>query len=72
MANDLGVKDLKIAESTDCSGHVEPVVSSELKQLLYCVDCMATEYRDNNHGNAQQWIRHIEKAYGMYQELEDS
>lgn len=40
-----------------------PVVPDELlKEYLRLVQCMLSDYRDGNYGNAQRWIRHIAKA----------
>lgn len=40
-----------------------PVVPDEsLKEYLRLVQCMPSDYRDDNYGNAQRWIRHIAKA----------
>lgn len=33
-----------------------------LKEYLRLVQCMLSDYRDGNYGNAQRWIRHIAKA----------
>lgn len=42
---------------------VVPVVPDELlKEYLRLVQCMLSDYRDGNYGNAQRWIRHIAKA----------
>ncbi|HDY6775534.1 TPA: hypothetical protein RRD23_001004 [Klebsiella pneumoniae] len=41
----------------------QPVVPDELlKEYLRLVQCMLSDYRDGNYGNAQRWIRHIAKA----------
>ncbi|HCM5963982.1 TPA: hypothetical protein N3X57_004284 [Klebsiella quasipneumoniae] len=40
-----------------------PAVPDELlKEYLRLVQCMLSDYRDSNYGNAQRWIRHIAKA----------
>ncbi|STV12641.1 Eaa1 [Klebsiella pneumoniae subsp. ozaenae] len=40
-----------------------PVVPDELlKEYLRLVQCMLSDYRDGNYGDAQRWIRHIAKA----------
>lgn len=40
-----------------------PAVPDELlKEYLRLVQCMLSDYRDGNYGNAQRWIRHIAKA----------
>lgn len=46
-----------------------PVVPDELlKEYLRLVQCMLSDYRDGNHGDAQRWIRHIAKASGVFAE----
>ena len=50
---------------------IEPVVSSELKEVLYCVDSMCEHFRGRNFGDAEKWIRHLDKAYSDYQETID-
>lgn len=41
----------------------DPAVPDELlKEYLRLVQCMLSDYRDSNYGNAQRWIRHIAKA----------
>ena len=40
-----------------------PVVPDELlKEYFRLVQCMLSDYRDGNYGDAQRWIRHIAKA----------
>lgn len=40
-----------------------PIVPDELlKEYFRLVQCMLSDYRDGNYGNAQRWIRHIAKA----------
>ncbi|SWV53238.1 Eaa1 [Klebsiella pneumoniae] len=40
-----------------------PLVPDELlKEYLRLVQCMLSDYRDGNYGDAQRWIRHIAKA----------
>lgn len=46
---------------------VVPVVPDELlKEYLRLVQCMLSDYRDGNHGDAQRWIRHIAKASDVF------
>lgn len=46
-----------------------PVVPDELlKEYLRLVQCMLSDYRDGNHGDAQRWIRHIAKASDVFAE----
>ncbi|PCO66013.1 hypothetical protein CQA02_27950 [Klebsiella variicola] len=48
---------------------VVPVVPDELlKEYLRLVQCMLSDYRDGNHGDAQRWIRHIAKASDVFAE----
>lgn len=40
-----------------------PVVQDELlKEYLRLVECMLSDYRDSNYGDAQRWIRYIARA----------
>lgn len=46
-----------------------PVVPDELlKEYLRLVDCMLSDYRDSNYGDAQRWIRHIAEASDAFEE----
>ncbi|HGL6143870.1 TPA: hypothetical protein ACLFZM_000888 [Klebsiella pneumoniae] len=46
-----------------------PVVPDELlKEYLRLVQCMLSDYRDGNHGDARRWIRHIAKASDVFAE----
>lgn len=46
-----------------------PVVPDELlKEYLRLVDCMLSDYRDSNYGDAQRWIRHIADASDTFEE----
>ncbi|HFE3710506.1 TPA: hypothetical protein ACF3KM_004919 [Klebsiella quasipneumoniae subsp. quasipneumoniae] len=46
-----------------------PVVPDELlKEYLRLVDCMLSDYRDSNYGDAQRWIRHIADASDAFEE----
>ena len=48
---------------------VVPVVPDELlKEYLRLVQCMLSDYRDGNHGDARRWIRHIAKASDVFAE----
>ncbi len=42
-----------------------------LKKLLYAIDGMCECYRQENQGDAKNWIRHVDTAYGNYQEIID-
>ena len=55
----------------DCAYDPKLNLERKLKQLIYTVDGMCCEYRNMNYGNAQEWLRHIDKAYSDYQEAED-
>lgn len=51
--------------------HAQPaqVVPDELlKEYLRLVDCMLSDYRDSNYGDAQRWIRHIADASDTFEE----
>ena len=37
--------------------------SKELEQLLYVLDGWKCELSEGNQGNANQWLRHVQKAY---------
>ena len=39
-----------------------------LKKLLYCCDGLSTEYAQNNHGEVQEWLRHVDAAYQALKE----
>ena len=46
-----------------------PAVPDELlKEYLRLVDCMLSDYRDSNYGDAQRWIRHIAEASDTFEE----
>ncbi|HBR2034544.1 TPA: hypothetical protein L9M66_001316 [Klebsiella quasipneumoniae subsp. quasipneumoniae] len=52
-----------MAEALLAAAQPAPVVPDELlKEYLRLVQCMLSDYRDGNYGNAQRWIRHIAKA----------
>lgn len=42
--------------------------SSEIMEFLRLVECMTGDYNDSNHGNAQEWIRHISKASSDFED----
>jgi hypothetical protein len=42
-----------------------------LKDLMYVVDGMCECYRNENKGEAKEWIRHVNDAYTNYQESID-
>jgi len=42
-----------------------------LKKLLYAIDSMCECHRQENYGEAKEWIRHVDDAYGNYQEIID-
>lgn len=47
----------------------QPVVPDELlKEYLRLVECMLSDYRDSNYGDAQRWIRHIAEASDAFEE----
>ncbi|MFH7130060.1 hypothetical protein [Klebsiella pneumoniae] len=47
----------------------QSVVPDELlKEYLRLVDCMLSDYRDSNYGDAQRWIRHIADASDAFEE----
>ena len=52
----------------DCAYSPKLNLERKLTKLL---DGMCCEYRNMNYGNAQEWLRHIDKAYSDYQEAED-
>ena len=39
-----------------------------LKKLLYCCYGLSTEYAQNNHGEVQEWLRHVDAAYQALKE----
>ena len=39
-----------------------------LNTLLYCCECMSTDYSERNIGQAESWVRHISKAWSDYNE----
>jgi hypothetical protein len=39
-----------------------------LKELLYCCDGLYCDYAQENYGDAKNWLRHINDAYGKYQD----
>lgn len=46
-----------------------PVVPDELlKEYLRLVDCMLSDYRNSNYGDAQRWIGHIVEASDAFEE----
>ena len=46
-----------------------PVVPDELlKEYLRLVDCMLSDYRNGNYGDAQRWIGHIVEASDAFEE----
>ena len=42
--------------------------SAEIMEFLRLVECMTGDYNDSNHGNAQEWIRHISKASSDFED----
>lgn len=48
-------------------------MNKELKEkfdkLLYCCECLHIDYSARNYGDAERWLRHIDKAYEEYQDL---
>jgi len=42
--------------------------SKAIKDLLYVVDGMCECYRNENFGEAKEWVRHVNDAYTNYQE----
>lgn len=47
----------------------QPVVPDELlKEYLRLVDCMLSDYRNSNYGDAQRWIGHIVEASDAFEE----
>ena len=42
-----------------------------LKDLLYVIDGMCDCFRRDNHGEAREWIRHVNDAYSNYEEVVD-
>ena len=42
-----------------------------LKELLYCCDGLYCDYAQENYGDAKNWLRHINAAYGKYRDAID-
>lgn len=42
--------------------------SADIMEFLRLVECMTGDYNDSNHGNAQEWIRHISKASSEFED----
>jgi hypothetical protein len=42
-----------------------------LKELLYCCDGLYCDYAQENYGDAKNWLRHIDAAYGKYRDAID-
>jgi hypothetical protein len=42
-----------------------------LKELLYCCDGLYCDYAQDNYGDAKNWLRHIDAAYGKYRDAID-
>ena len=42
-----------------------------LKELLYCCDGLYCDYAQENYGDAKNWLRHINAAYGKYRDTID-
>jgi hypothetical protein len=40
----------------------------QLEKLLYCCDGLSTAYAQNNHGEVQEWLRHVDAAYQALKE----
>lgn len=55
----------------DCAYSPKLNLERKLTKLLQTVEGMSCEYRNMNYGNAQDWLRHIDKAYSDYQEAKD-
>ena len=69
--NDTSTIDRALPVGTQLYRHAQPapVVPDELlKEYLRLVQCMLSDYRDGNHGDAQRWIRHIAKASDVFAE----
>ena len=70
---DWGMPGFKLAGQIfgdiDVESQPAPVVPDELlKEYLRLVDCMLSDYRDSNYGDAQRWIRHIADASDTFEE----
>ena len=46
----------------------EQDIEEKLKELLYCCEGLHVEFSQRNYGNADDWLRHIDKAYVGYQD----
>ncbi|MBR7307434.1 hypothetical protein [Klebsiella pneumoniae] len=69
--NDTSTIDRALPVGTQLYRHAQPapVVPDELlKEYLRLVQCMLSDYRDGNHGDARRWIRHIAKASDAFEE----
>ena len=62
--SEIDRKDKRIAELEKERDERE----KSLKKLLYCCDGLSTEYAQNNHGEVQEWLRHVDAAYQALKE----
>jgi hypothetical protein len=58
---------LRITELEEERGGTDPL----LKELLYCCDGLYCDYAQENYGDAKNWLRHINAAYGKYRDAID-
>lgn len=69
--NDTSTIDRAMPVGTQLYPQVQPVLvvpDELLKEYLRLVDCMLSDYRNGNYGDAQSWIRHIAKASDVFAE----
>ncbi|HBY0103436.1 hypothetical protein QAB11_002730 [Klebsiella pneumoniae] len=69
--NDTSTIDMALPVGTQLYPQVQPVLvvpDELLKEYLRLVDCMLSDYRNGNYGDAQRWIRHIAKASDVFAE----
>jgi hypothetical protein len=48
-----------------------PNKTQALTSLLYRIDSMIVELRNGNHGEVNDWLRHIDNAYADYEDADD-